>query len=214
MKKSHPIMQEVTSTMDRPIADEHSASDIMLVECAQSGDVRAFELLIKKYQSRVIALLYRFVKNEQDALDLAQDVFIKAYRALSGFRKDSAFYTWLYRIAVNVAKNDLAAKKRRPQSCISVEDGLSSDDFESLADLATPENKIIELQLQQKLREAIQSLPHDLRQAFCLREFEGFDYEKIASIMGCPIGTVRSRIFRAREQVDFYLTPFDVKTRG
>ncbi len=184
-------------------------TDTVLVERVQRGDKKAFDLLVLKYQHRVIKLVSRYVRNSSDALDVAQDAFLKAYRALPNFRGDSAFYTWLYRIAVNTAKNYLVARSRRP---LEVETRDNPDEpgyeLESLAkDIATPEGILLSEQIRDAIADAVDRLPEDLRTAITLREAEGLSYEEIAEVMNCPIGTVRSRIFRAREAIDTRIKP-------
>jgi len=187
-------------------------SDQQLVLRAQTGDRHAFDLLVLKYQHRVLRLVSRFVRDPDQAFDLAQEAFIKAYRALHNFRGDSAFYTWLYRIAVNTAKNQLAADARTGYSVsLNSGGGDESDDPlpepEALQDRATPEGLAATGELEREIHAAISALPEDLRTALTLRELEGLSYEEIAVVMGCPIGTVRSRIFRAREAVEKRIKP-------
>lgn len=178
-------------------------ADQQLVERVQSGDKRAFDLLVAKYQHRVLGVIGRFVKDHHEAQDVAQEAFIKAYRALSNFRGDSAFYTWIYRIAINTAKNHLVAKGRRPPgSDVDVEDAEFYAGGEILHETSGPENTLMKDELEQRIYDAIAELPDDLRTALRLREFDGLSYEDIAAVMACPVGTVRSRIFRAREAVD------------
>jgi RNA polymerase sigma-70 factor (ECF subfamily) len=183
--------------------------DQQLVERAQSGDKHAFELLVAKYQRRLGRLISRFVRDAAEAEDVTQDAFIKAYRALPAFRGDSAFYTWLYRIGINTAKNHLLASGRRaPTSTIF--DSEEAEDFEDAAllhEVATPENELMSKQVVEVVNASLQQLPDDLRMALTLREIEGLSYEEIAAVMNCPIGTVRSRIFRAREAVAVNLRP-------
>lgn len=186
-----------------PAAD----TDAALVAQAQQGDKRSFDLLVLKYQHRVIALIRRFVKNEAEAEDLAQEAFIKAYRALGNFRGDSAFYTWLYRIAVNTAKNGLEVNKRRPQADVDIDEIGEYAFDEHLQQQDTPENMLASEDLRRIVAETLEKLPDDLRRALMLREFDGMSYEEIAQAMGCPIGTVRSRIFRAREAIDQAIRP-------
>jgi len=182
--------------------------DAELVKRVQAGDRQAFDILVLKYQTKVVSLISRYVKNPQDALDVAQEAFIKAYRALARFRGESAFYTWLYRIAINTAKNHLVAIGRRPPSS-----DIDATDAEHLSvgvvlhDIATPENQLAEMEMAALLQETIQALPEDLRTALLLRELDGLSYEAIAHTMDCPIGTVRSRIFRARDVIDKQLKP-------
>lgn len=181
--------------------------DQALVERAQAGDSRAFDALVIKYQQRVIQLVSRLV-SEADAPDVAQEAFIKAYRALPNFRGQSAFYTWLYRIAVNTAKNHLVSRKRRPAGQdIDVQDAELYGHTEHLSDQASPEADLLSEEIRQVVAATIDALPPDLRTAISLREFDGLSYEDIANAMNCPVGTVRSRIFRARAAVDEKLKP-------
>ncbi len=183
--------------------------DRQLVERAQRGDKRAFELLVDKYQRRLGRLLSRFIRDPAEVEDVMQEAFIKAYRALPAFRGDSAFYTWLYRIGINTAKNYLAAMGRRaPTSTdLAADEAEAHEDGERLRDLNTPENLLLSREIADTVNSAIESLPEELRTAIQLREIEGMSYEEIANIMDCPIGTVRSRIFRAREAVAERLRP-------
>lgn len=182
--------------------------DQQLVERVQQGDQRAFDVLVKKYQHRIMALVARYVKQPGDVADVTQEAFIKAYRALPNFRGDSAFYTWLYRIAVNTAKNYLVSRSRKPPSSdIDAQDAEFLDGAHGLRDIATPERLLLTEELKTVLMNAIDSLPEDLKQAITLRELEGLGYEEIAITMDCPIGTVRSRIFRAREAIEVKLRP-------
>jgi RNA polymerase sigma-70 factor, ECF subfamily len=182
--------------------------DQLLVERVQKGEKHAFDLLISKYQHRIISLVGRYVHDHAEAQDVAQEAFIKAYRALRNFRGDSAFYTWLYRIAINTAKNWLVAQKRRPPSSdIDAVDAEQYDMDSRLKDKATPENELLREEIKQTVYDTIAELPEDLRTAIVLREMEGMSYEEIAVTMECPIGTVRSRIFRAREAIDNKLRP-------
>ncbi|HEU0196811.1 MAG TPA: RNA polymerase sigma factor RpoE [Nevskiaceae bacterium] len=181
--------------------------DTQLVERAQHGDKRAFEMLVRKYQHRIVQLVSRMV-GEADAPDVAQETFIKAYRAMAGFRGQSAFYTWLYRIGINTAKNHLVSRNRRPANQdIDIDDAEQYGHTEQLSDNDTPEALVLTQELKQKVAQAIHDLPTDLRRAITLRELEGLSYEEIAGVMSCPIGTVRSRIFRAREAVDAVVRP-------
>lgn len=183
-------------------------TDKELVERVQNGDKAAFDLLVLKYQSRIVNLVSRFVRNPADAMDVTQEAFIKAYRALPNFRGDSAFYTWMYRIAVNTAKNFLAVQSRRPNEAdqdISEIEQIEGDN--ALKEQATPEHMLLRDEIQSTVINAIENLPEDLRMAIMLREVEGLSYEEIAAVMECPIGTVRSRIFRAREAIDHQLQP-------
>lgn len=182
--------------------------DQLLVERVQKGDKFAFDLLINKYQHRIVSLVTRYVHDHAEAQDVAQEAFIKAYRAIGSFRGDSAFYTWLYRIAINTAKNWLVAQKRRPPAFdIDAVDAEQYDVDSRLKDKATPENELLREEIKQTVYDTIEQLPEDLRTAIVLREMEGMSYEEIAATMECPIGTVRSRIFRAREAIDEKLRP-------
>jgi len=183
--------------------------DRQLVERAQRGDKRAFELLVEKYQRKLGRLLSRFIRDPSEVEDVMQEAFIKAYRALPAFRGDSAFYTWLYRIGINTAKNYLAALRRRaPTSTeIDAEEAEGYDDGERLRDLNTPENMLLSKEVADAVNASMEELPQELRTAIQLREMEGMSYEDIARIMNCPIGTVRSRIFRAREAIAERLRP-------
>lgn len=183
-------------------------TDQMLVERVQAGDKKAFDILVLKYQQRVIKVLSRYVRDQAELEDLAQESFIKAYRALPRFRGDSAFYTWLYRIAINTAKNYLVAQDRRPPAGdIEATDAEHFEGESGLKEYATPEKEAMKDEIQQVITKAIDELPEDLKTAITLRELEGMSYEEIAKAMDCPIGTVRSRIFRAREAVDNKLKP-------
>ncbi|MCJ7814814.1 MAG: RNA polymerase sigma factor RpoE [Xanthomonadales bacterium] len=182
--------------------------DQLLVERVQKGDKKAFDLLINKYQHRIISLVARYVSDQTEALDVAQEAFIKAYRAIPRFRGDSAFYTWLYRIAINTAKNWLVAKKRRPPtSDIDAADAEQYEMDSRLKEQGTPENELMREEIRRTVYDTIAELPDDLRTAIILREMDGMSYEEIAVTMDCPIGTVRSRIFRAREAIDEKLKP-------
>lgn len=183
--------------------------DQQLVERAQAGDKHAFELLVAKYQRRLGRLISRFVRDAAEVEDVTQDAFIKAYRALPAFRGDSAFYTWLYRIGINTAKNHLLALGRRAPTSTTF-DAEESEEFEDaslLHEVATPENELMSKQVVEVVNASLQQLPDDLRMALTLREIEGLSYEEIAEVMNCPVGTVRSRIFRAREAVAVNLRP-------
>lgn len=182
-------------------------TDEQLVARAQQGDKRAFELLVRKYQYKIIQLVSRLV-GDGDAPDVAQETFIKAHRALKGFQGNSAFYTWLYRIGINTAKNHLVSRGRRPSNQdIDVQDAEQFGHTEQMSDVDTPEAVLLSDEIREHVERAIAALPPDLRQAITLRELEGLPYEEIAEIMNCPIGTVRSRIFRAREAIDLVLKP-------
>ena len=182
--------------------------DEQLVERVQRGDKNAFNLLVKKYQHKVVNLVARYVNNPGDVPDVAQEAFIKAYRALPTFRGESAFYTWLYRIAVNTAKNYLTSQGRRPPSSdVEADEAEYYGGGEALQEVATPENLALTDEIKRTVFAAIEALREDLRTAITLREMEGLSYEEIAEIMDCPVGTVRSRIFRAREAIDKKLQP-------
>lgn len=183
--------------------------DMDLVARVQRGDKRAFDLLVLKYQRKIMRMLSRMIREPAEVEDVAQEAFIKAYRALPQFRGDSAFYTWLYRIAINTARNWQAASNRRPQTVSTLEndEGETFSQIDSLTDQSTPESLMATRQIAQTVNEAINALPEDLRTAIVLREIEGMSYEDIASAMECPIGTVRSRIFRAREAIAERLRP-------
>ena len=183
--------------------------DSQLVARAQKGDKHAFELLVEKYQRKLARLLSRFVRDPAEVEDVTQEAFIKAYRALPGFRGDSAFYTWLYRIGINTAKNYLIALGRRAPTSTEVgaEEAERYDDAEQLRDIDTPESQLLSKEIAQTMNATINELPEELRTAIELREIEGMSYEDIAQIMNCPIGTVRSRIFRAREAIAEKLRP-------
>lgn len=182
--------------------------DQALVERAQSGDRRAFDLLVLKYQQRVGNLIGRYVRDSSEVLDVTQDAFLKAYRALPGFRGESAFYTWIYRIAINTAKNHMVAQGRRPPGDdVDAEVAEQLDVGGRLRDTATPERELLRDEIANNVQAALDDLPEELRTAVVLREFEGMSYEEIAAAMDCPIGTVRSRIFRAREAIDKRLRP-------
>lgn len=180
----------------------NQASDKKLVERVQKGDKGAFDLLVLKYQHKIVNLIMRYVRDPELSLDIAQEAFIKAYRALPRFRGDSAFYTWMYRIAVNTAKNHLAAQRRRPMDVeLDLQDPEQYDLHAKLKETDTPEGVTLSNELQEIVERAIAGLPEDLRTAIVLRELEGMSYEEIAQTMECPVGTVRSRIFRARDAI-------------
>ncbi|WP_353806444.1 RNA polymerase sigma factor RpoE [Methylobacillus sp.] len=183
--------------------------DQQLVERAQSGDKRAFGLLVDKYQRKLGRLLSRLIRDPAEVEDVVQESFIKAYRALPSFRGDSAFYTWLYRIGINTAKNYLVAMGRRPQATgdIEIEDAENFDDGNELRTMDTPETELMGKEIAQTVNDTVAMLPEELRTAITLREIEGLSYEEIATMMDCPIGTVRSRIFRARETIAQKLRP-------
>jgi RNA polymerase sigma-70 factor (ECF subfamily) len=183
--------------------------DQQLVERVQRGDKAAFDLLVVKYQRKIFRLLSRLIRDTAEIEDVAQEAFVKAYRALPNFRGDSAFYTWLYRIAINTAKNYLVSQGRRAPTSTQadVEDAETFDDGDHLRDLNTPDSMLVTKQVAEAVNRAIDQLPEDLRTAIVLRELEGLSYEEIAESMQCPIGTVRSRIFRAREAIALELRP-------
>jgi RNA polymerase sigma-70 factor (ECF subfamily) len=183
--------------------------DQEFVERAQRGDKRAFELLVSKYQRKLSRLLARLIRDPSELDDVTQEAFIKAYRALPSFRGDSAFYTWLYRIGINTAKNHLVAAGRRAPSVadIALDDGEATEEGSQLRDINTPESVLMSKEIANTVNDAMAALPEDLRTAIQLREIEGLSYEEIANVMNCPIGTVRSRIFRAREAIAERLRP-------
>lgn len=183
-------------------------TDKELVRRVQKGDLAAFDMLFSRYQTKIVNLISRYVRDSEEVQDVAQEAFIKAYRALPRFRGDSAFYTWLYRIAINTAKNHLVARSRRPPSVdVDVDDADFRDDADMLRESEDPESALARDQLRATIDTALQDLPDDLRSALTLREFDGLSYEQIAQVLDCPVGTVRSRIFRAREFVDQRIEP-------
>lgn len=182
--------------------------DQELVTRVQRGEKHAFDLLVRKYQQKIIKLVTRYVHDPSEAMDVSQEAFIKAYRALPDFRGDSAFYTWLYRIAINTAKNYLIAQARRPPTAdIDAHDAEQYEGQSLLKEYDTPERLLLKDELEATIFKAIDALSEDLRTAITLRELEGMSYEEIAQTMGCPVGTVRSRIFRAREAIDAKIAP-------
>lgn len=182
--------------------------DLALVRRVQAGDSRAFDALVRKYQQKILQLVMRYVHDPEAAQDVAQEAFIKAYRGLKGFRGDSAFYTWLYRIAINAAKNYLASKARKvPDTDVETADAELMEGAEAMRDQGTPERELLSDEIKRTVLRAVEELPEDLRTAITLREVEGMSYDQIAQAMECPIGTVRSRIFRAREAIDRKLEP-------
>lgn len=184
------------------------SKDLGLVRRAQAGDKAAFDLLVRKYQNKIISLVSRYLGHNGDVQDVAQDAFIKAYTALPGFRGEAAFYTWLYRIAVNSAKNYLMAKGRRPHNVdVDAEDAEYYENSEALRENASPERLALTEEIKKVIFDTMEGLPEELRVAIQLREIDGMSYEDIAAAMGCPIGTVRSRIFRARDAIDVKLQP-------
>jgi len=194
--------------VDRDDSQERIQLDEELVKRVQGGDTAAFDLLVRKYQHRIAALIGRYVSDWSEVQDVAQETFIRAYRAMANFRGDAQFYTWLHRIAVNTAKNHLVAHNRRPPTDdIDVEDAEHFDSGIRLRDSDTPERELMRQQLEQTVMRAVEALPEELRVAINLREVDGLSYDEIAERMGCPIGTVRSRIFRARDAIDRELRP-------
>ncbi len=195
------------------MAEEHDSQECLtldeeLVRRVQRGDAAAFDLLVRKYQHRIAALIGRYVADWSEVQDVAQETFIRAYRAIGNFRGDAQFYTWLHRIAVNTAKNHLVAHNRRPPTDdIDVDDAEQFDSGIRLRDSDTPERELMRQQLEQTVVRAVEALPEELRVAINLREVDGLSYEEIAERMDCPIGTVRSRIFRARDAIDRELRP-------
>jgi RNA polymerase sigma-70 factor (ECF subfamily) len=182
--------------------------DSALVERVQNGDRRAFDLRVRKYQHKVVGLISRYVNNYAECEDVAQEAFVRAWRAIGSFRGDSQFYTWMYKIAVNTAKNHLVAMGRRPPTDdIAAEDAVFLTGAERMQESATPERELLRQEIEQTVFRTVQALPEELRTAITLREVDGLSYEEIAGKMGCPIGTVRSRIFRAREAIDLQLRP-------
>jgi RNA polymerase sigma-70 factor (ECF subfamily) len=195
-----------------PVAKD---TDMELVRRVQRGEERAFDLLFNRYQYRIASLLGRYLRDADDVQDVTQETFIRAFRALTRFRGDSAFYTWLYRIAINTAKNHLAAGVRRPAAGdIDIADAEQLDTSHALHDVESPEALLARDELAAEIRAAIADLPEELRSALTLREFDGLPYEEIAAIMDCPVGTVRSRIFRAREAIDRRIAPLTGSLRG
>lgn len=188
--------------------------DQELVRRVQQGDKKAFDLLVIKYQQRIAKLISRYVRDQDEVQDVAQEAFIKAYRALPRFRGDSAFYTWLYRIAINTAKNYLVAQGRRPPATdVEAEEAVYVDGGMKMSDRDTPEQLMQRDEVERVIFDTIDSLPEELRTAITLREMEGLSYEEIAVTMDCPIGTVRSRIFRAREAIEIKMKPL-LESRG
>lgn len=192
---------------------DHQQTDQQLVARVQKGDKRAFDLLVVKYQHRILSLVGRFISDFAEAQDVTQEAFIKAYRALPNFRGESAFYTWMYRIAVNTAKNHLVSRGRKtPTQDIDPDDAEFLGDQSQMKDIETPDGLLQRDQLKKVVFDAIEALPDDLKMAITLREMDGLSYEEIAEAMECPIGTVRSRIFRAREAIDKKMQPLLVET--
>lgn len=185
-----------------------SETDQALVERVQNGDKRAFDLLVRKYQHKIVSVITRYVSDWSEAQDVSQEAFLRAYRAIHAFRGESAFYTWMYRIAINTAKNYLVSQGRRPPTDdIAIEDAVLGDGGMRLKETATPERELMRQEIEQTVFATVEALPEELRVAITLREVDGLSYEEIAETMNCPIGTVRSRIFRAREAIDLRLRP-------
>jgi RNA polymerase sigma-70 factor (ECF subfamily) len=196
-------MQSTGRKVVNPGGKGGGSADLALVQRVKQGDRAAFDLLVAKYQHKILNLIMRYVKDPSEAMDVAQEAFLKAYRAVPAFRGDSAFYTWLYRIAINTAKNHLVAARRRPMSLeIELSDSESFEPFAALRDFDSPESLALTDEIAEAINDAVEGLPEELRTAILLREIEGMSYEEIADAMDCPVGTVRSRIFRAREAID------------
>jgi RNA polymerase sigma-70 factor (ECF subfamily) len=191
--------------------ETNKEADLALVRRAKKGDYRAFDLLVLKYQSRIVSIAFKFVKEIHLAEDISQEAFIKAYRSIDSFREESAFYTWLYRITANTAKNYLVSKGRRKESSISEMSISENEDFFELPTNDSPEQILMAQSLKDTIYDALSGLPEDTRTALSLREFEGLNYEEIAEIMNCPVGTVRSRIFRGREALEDLISPITDK---
>lgn len=182
--------------------------DQALVQRVQHGDKRAFDLLVRKYQHKIVGVVSRYVSDWSEAQDVAQEAFLRAYRAIGAFRGDSQFYTWMYKIAINTAKNWLVSQGRRPPTeDVAVEDAVQFEGALRLKETATPDRELMRQEIEQTVFQTVESLPEELRTAITLREVDGLSYEEIAESMNCPIGTVRSRIFRAREAIDEKLRP-------
>lgn len=189
-------------------AKNNEDQDQELVLRVQRGDKAAFDLLVIKYQHRIIQLVNRYVKDMSEAQDLAQEAFIKAYRAIGSFRGEAAFYTWLYRIAINTAKNDLVSRARRYSDAqVDIQEAEVFENIAQLQDTETPETELLNQEIMATIKKTIDGLPEEMRVAIMLCEFDGLSYEEIARVMDCPVGTVRSRIFRAREAIDNVLSP-------
>jgi len=190
-------------------------TDRELVERVQKGDKRAFDLLIRKYQHKIVSVISRYVSDWSECQDVAQEAFIRAYRAIGNFRGDAQFYTWIYKIAVNTAKNHLVSQGRRPpKDDIAVDDAMLLDGGAWLKDRATPEHELLRQEIEQTVFDTVEQLPEELKTAITLREVDGLSYEEIAERMNCPIGTVRSRIFRARDAIDQKLRPLLGQDQG
>ena len=204
-----PLMNHPSPNMDPKPVNPERLVDQKLVEKAQRGDKRAFGILVEKYHKKLTRLLSRMVRDQSEIEDIVQDSFVKAYRAINNFRGDSAFYTWLYRIGINTAKNHLVSLGRRPKAMneVEIEDVENFEDGDELRSIETPENTMMTKEIVATVNETIEGLPGELKEAISLREMDGLSYEEIAELMQCPIGTVRSRIFRAREAIADKLKP-------
>ena len=204
-----PLMNHPSPNMDPKIVNPERLVDQKLVEKAQRGDKRAFGILVEKYHKKLTRLLSRMVRDQSEIEDIVQDSFVKAYRAINNFRGDSAFYTWLYRIGINTAKNHLVSLGRRPKAMneVEIEDVENFEDGDELRSIETPENTMMTKEIVATVNDTIEGLPDELKEAISLREMDGLSYEEIAELMQCPIGTVRSRIFRAREAIAEKLKP-------
>lgn len=190
-----------------PVVNERDV-DQQLVERVQRGDRRAFDMLVGKYQHKIMSVISRYIRNPDEVQDVAQDTFVRAWRALPNFRGDSAFFTWIYRIAINTAKNHLVSRSRRPPGTdIDIDDAQFLDAADGLRDADTPLGHVLTAEIEATVHRALEALPDEMRTAVMLREFDGLSYEEIAQAMDCPVGTVRSRIFRAREAIDAALKP-------
>jgi len=204
-----PLMNHPSPNMDPKPVNPERLVDQKLVEKAQRGDKRAFGILVEKYHKKLTRLLSRMVRDQSEIEDIVQDSFVKAYRAINNFRGDSAFYTWLYRIGINTAKNHLVSLGRRPKAMneVEIEDVENFEDGDELRSIETPENTMMTKEVVVTVNDTIEGLPDELKEAISLREMDGLSYEEIAELMQCPIGTVRSRIFRAREAIAEKLKP-------
>jgi RNA polymerase sigma-70 factor (ECF subfamily) len=204
-----PLMNYPSPNMDPKPVNPERLVDQKLVEKAQRGDKRAFGILVEKYHKKLTRLLSRMVRDQSEIEDIVQDSFVKAYRAINNFRGDSAFYTWLYRIGINTAKNHLVSLGRRPKAMneVEIEDVENFEDGDELRSIETPENTMMTKEIVATVNDTIEGLPDELKEAISLREMDGLSYEEIAELMQCPIGTVRSRIFRAREAIAEKLKP-------
>jgi len=204
-----PLMNHPSPNMDPKPVNPERLVDQKLVKKAQRGDKRAFSILVEKYHKKLTRLLSRMVRDQSEIEDIVQDSFVKAYRAINNFRGDSAFYTWLYRIGINTAKNHLVSLGRRPKAMneVEIEDVENFEDGDELRSIETPENTMMTKEIVVTVNDTIEGLPDELKEAISLREMDGLSYEEIAELMQCPIGTVRSRIFRAREAIAEKLKP-------